>query len=262
MNGYGGENGYDNGNGGQWGEMSAAQKALKDCGSSAWFFAAAAGYTASSVIYAFTNLGPGAWLFGKDYHTLFQSVNLVMTLMSMVQLVVFVLICVGMWMFFAGCKGARPVSAGSLTAVKVGICINLILGVVSCLFSAGVMIWILVETGHAGRHLAQGRAALLGMVIGMLILTVLLIVYYGKALKCAGAAQEICREGWPKKKLPVSLAVMNFILAGFIALGLLGLSTQEDPGRLYLAGQICQLLSLICVSVCILKLRERLILGN
>lgn len=264
MDEHGGDGSYgENGNYGESGggvtELTAAQRAAKECGVSPCFLAAAVAYTVNAVLYVLTNLGgspgPGVWPFAEDYHALFRGVHIVTTLMSVVQLAVLALTGAGMWIFFVDCKKAGVPSVRGLKAARAGVLISLVLGVAGCLVSAGICIWVLSGTGYAGRNV------LWETLTDLFLLAALLVFYYVKALKCEGVVRGICQTGWPKKKLPTSLAVMNFILAGLTLFGLLELPAWEDPGVLYLAEQISQAVSGICAGICILTLRGRLLAG-
>ncbi|MCI8464797.1 MAG: hypothetical protein HFI63_02890 [Lachnospiraceae bacterium] len=270
---------YPDGNGKEYndeaaydrGGTTAAQKAVKDCGSSALFLAATLCYTGAVMLYVYTDIfGQGSdgdlWRAFLQNYTRFQKFGIAGMVLTVVQFVPLVLIAVGMWRFYLACKGEGIPSAGGVMMARAGMLFNLILGIISAVLSIGFGILVFVETsgGHGGgHHVADGRAAILGMIIGLALLLVLLIVYYRKAIRCADIVRDICQRGETEQNLPVILIVANFALAFFSVLGLLGkinTQMQEQLDFVILAGGVFQIVPEIAMGICILKLRERLFL--
>lgn len=152
----------------------------------------------------------------------------------------------------------------------------LVILAVCCAICAVLVMWASSEANRSSGgslryyyqsgYVREQNLIILSIII-LIIVAVLTIVYFAKAIRTAGAVINICRNGWPHKKLSMYLVVMNFILLVLsVLMVLFSVMVSRVPGVRLDGITIIQSLSgmgaMLCVTISILQLRSRLISGR
>ena len=272
---YGWQNSYRN----EQCDMTPARQAVKDCVNSPLYVVMAALYTASLVFSVIQVFRGNSAVTGTINGVGSTHFTIVLSLLAMIPAI---LIGIGLWMFYSGCRGEGAPKASGLSLINGGVITLIvlvsILGVLM-MFGLGLYLSELSRWGFFSGYgtsssVRAARVVLPLVVIIVIALFVLMIVYLAKGLKTNKVVIRICETGWPHKKLSMFVVVMNFVcLALEVLLIVAGVSVLSASG-IYLGGvdvkwdvmMILQTLvgmaELVLISVNILKLRGRLISGR
>ena len=127
------------------------------------------------------------------------------------------LICIGLWMFYAACaEGGPRIKTTGLTLVKSGVIIYLVLVCLAAavVFIAGLvllLVWIGTQS-YVPVEAVVVVAAVFGIIM---ILLALVISYYAAILRIIGVVRRACLSGQPQKRVTAFVPVVNIIVAAF-----------------------------------------------
>ncbi len=262
--------------GGQTYGPTQAQSALKSCGKSGCFIALAVVFTLSvllSVYQLFTGQsGITGTINGEVSHTFTIIIGLILQVPS-------VLICIGMWRILAGSQGDGMPAAGAFSMIRGAMIALLVL--VSILGAIVVIVLAAALSQASAYGLYSSRAflnwydsdiyamrlALPVLLVIFLTVFILAVVYCVKVIGTAGAAAQICRTGWPNKKLSMYVVVINFIMIVLMALSMA--AAQPMAGKLGarvnifgMVGSLASIAVMLFANINILSLRGKLMNGR
>ena len=257
--------------------MTPEQNALKECGGSGCFLGAAVAYTVSLAAYAW-QITAGR----MGAASLWQDVagELAGTVISVLSFFLMLLIGVGLWQFYAGCRREGAPAGGGLSLIRGTLILLLTLGCAAGVLIAALLIMAGARWGMNGylsytfrmygyRLDAETARILLPVFAGVVIVVlVVLLVYMAGMIRNVSAAIHICRTGWPHKKLSVFAAVINFAVAVFMMSECFSASVQliGGLGSFWSLDLLIQSLATMIFSlltgILILRLRGRLIEGR
>ena len=263
---YGGQSGYgyqQYGQRAQARQLTPAAQALKDCGGSVFFLLAAVLYSVGFLMNAYQYVIQ--WR--SDWFHYYGGIpGLVYLLLSLLSLTAGLLICIGLWMFFGACKSSSGPKTSGLGLINAGIVINMVM---ICMMGVRSLLWFfygLDASVNYGYRDSSPVAYVLFMILTVVVI-VLAVIYWAKAISTARAAASICRTGWPDRKLSMFVVVMNFIImAGELLLAVWPRILARTVGlRMTGTGTvslIVGILTILFVNISILQLRSRLISGR
>ena len=243
--------------------MTPGQNALKECGGSGCFLGAAVAYTVSLAAYAW-QITVGRMGAASLWHDV--AGELAGTVVSVLSFFLLLLIGVGLWQFYAGCRREGAPAGGGLSLIRGTLIVLLTLGCAAGVLIAALLIMAGARWGMNGylsyafwmygyRLDAETARILLPVFAGVVIVVlVVLLVYMAGMIRNVGAAIHICRTGWPHKKLSVFAAVVNFAVAVFMLWSFWSLD-------LFIQSLATMIFSLL-TGILILRLRGRLIEGR
>ncbi len=265
--------------------MTPNQRAVKDCGSSPCFLAGVILYSAALLIGLFQSvMGNGSVYVntvkqaGMIDSGIFSGTAIVLSLILMVP---GILICAGMWMFYGSSRGEGVPKTSGLSLAKGGMVANMVVIIIGGALIVAIMGIVAAGARGADWHgylhyyfssrYIEGSEAAMGLLLVLVTLICLAVVglaavYLAKAIRTGNVVANICRTGWPDKKLSMFLIVMNFIVVGVNLLSILsgigGLNRAVNPDFIPILQNALSTGAILCVTISILNLRSRLISGR
>ncbi len=181
---------------------------------------------------------------------------------SLWALILPVLTCIGMWMFYATCRNRRNgnISTAGLTICKV----IMIIGLVCLIIGAACMLVLFVIFLVSGgvRYMddwgtvVAGMSALLAILLFIcLAVLVLMICFYGGIVKIINRIKGCAATGLPNNRISRYVTVLLYISGIFSCIsGLIELFSSPLSGIATLAGAVCSIL----VAVALGRLRQQM----
>ena len=183
-----------------------------------------------------------------------------------------ILIAIGLWMIFGACKTKNPrVSTGGFTMINV---IQIIMIVLLSLALAAVCVLLVIAalavrevssySSYYGYYSYSGANAVLGMASTLFIvifaiailLIVFALIYYAKFVGTIRVIKKAANGIVAGKKISMFVIVMNFIVIGFNAIGLIG--NLISFNGMALLTTLLSITFTLLITIALIQLRGRL----
>lgn len=187
----------------------------------------------------------------RDLFYMIRSASVAFTIIGMIPTI---FIAVGLWITYASAASKSQVGmkTGGLTLVKVILIINLVF---KCIVFAIVEIIAIVAIFNISNSYFGSAmvAPLVGLMIGIAIGMTLIILFYVNAVKTINTISLTARTGNPSDKVSVYVAVMSFIMGGFMVLSII-----TNFGVFALLANLCSATAYITFGVFLISYRGKM----
>jgi len=249
--------------------------ALRKAGSSRFMLVSAILFSASIFVQFISSLLINISDFGVDYSGVNQSayhLNSFISSFSIMSLFMPAIAVLGMWLFFKTSKDKTTsrVSTSGLTIIKVISIINIVFNAIGAFFVEFAFVLLpvfFVRTGNTSSYFLSGNEDLAKNIYVVVIIVYMItaavafaakIIHDVLIIKMVNAVKSITITEQPTNKFSMTLAMFNFIFAGFsviLGLFLLVMSVVLPVLAVVAIASFLSAAALIVISIGIIKIR-------